>query len=672
MSSDTIPRHPSLSARAWLRPLARRPWFPALVAGTLATLLMGGQVIFDPAHVQLGSAETEAPGHLWGLWTVASGLFHHGPFVRVAAVSWPASFAAHLMDPINLLLFLPFYWLGGGGAIGASLGWNALHVGGVAIGAFGCWKLGRRIFGDHPQARWAVALLTLVFCASPYFLFVPYMGRTEYLPALLCPGHLALLHRWMRRPVGFGATKPKLEDPPPNWVGVCAGLTLGAVALGGWYLAVFVALLEIPVALWWSLGLTPRDAAHRLGLVAGLALVCLAPALWAVLAYPPDQGSLLSAQNIAIRVDQFPVDPLPALFRISQSGQGDRWMDEPGYVGVVSMVLGALGALRYRGRARGWMIIAIWMLLLAAGPFLAWSTQQATANAGQDLWPMPLYGLLTVFPPLRAMRNWSRIGVLAPLPMGVAAAFGLLALTEWYRKWRRGLIAVVLALVMADQLTYPNVYSPVRPTFRSAMPAPAKVALTHIPSGALLEFPIDIPLRMLPGPEARGMYLLWQLQQARPVSASPSTGFDAALAFSTLARQAADLQTLGVVARGGSLDPAARPSRALPQVGIVQIACAQADIPLLRKLGFTGAVLYTDRAGASDLEPLLTSVLGAPVYRKLPVVAWDLTVFPAAKSVDASAGRCTLPRLPRRISQQVGTMSRIVWQEIQEREESGT
>ncbi|MBN1334651.1 MAG: hypothetical protein JXB39_01690, partial [Deltaproteobacteria bacterium] len=326
---------------------------PAALAAAICAVLLLGPALIHPTTLALGGPLTEAPPHLWGLWTAADGVFRHGPFVRVADIAWPVGFKAHLMDPVNLLVFLPVYRLAGGGVSGAVAGWNALHLAAVIVGAFGMVRLGRRWLGASDA--WPIALMVIVFCGSPFLLNTPAMGRSEYLPAALYPLHLALLHAWMRRRPGGDPNGP--APSPSPFTGILSGLTLGGVCLGGWYLAVFAGILEILIGLWWARGLPSREAAWRLGLVAGLAAVCLVPSFLAFQAWPSSRcfPSTCSWTSVHCGQDPYPATSLRDLFRLSLGGLGLGWPDQPPYVGVLPLVLGLVGTWRRRSGALPWL-----------------------------------------------------------------------------------------------------------------------------------------------------------------------------------------------------------------------------------------------------------------------------------------------------------------------------
>lgn len=626
----------------------RRPWLPTALVGGLAALAMGGTALLNPFRAALGSGASEAPGHLFGLWATARNLLSSGPLVRMAEVGYPDHFLAHLMDPINLVVFLPFYWLFGGGALGATVAWNVLHLSSVGLGAWGCYRLARRIIGDVPALPWAAALMAAVFCMSPYMLYVPNMGRTEYLPAVLYPWHLALLHQWLRSPIGLEGGER--GEAPALKVGLAAGLVLGAAALGGWYLAVFLALAEIPIALWLARGLPWREALWRLALVAGVSLLCTMPAAWALLQFPPDQGSVLSNIQQDVTPLTFPTDPLPMLFRIREAGAPTRWMDQPAYVGVVTVLLGIFAAVQ-RPRAALWPLVLLWLLSFAPGPFLLWEQIfPSEATAAEQGTRFTGWYLLHLAPPLRAIRTWPRIAVLAALPAGVCLAAAFAVLSRRLSPGRARLLALgLLALTLLDQATYPVRFSPVRPWFDATPPPALAAGLATLPEGAILQLPVDIPLRTGGGPEERGHYMLWHLDHGRATSASPQGHMDGTLRSSTIARLAVQREVLAVSLRSGSLDPYATPRSVLPLPTDDEIACGRRDARTLKEAGFAGIVLHEDRAGASELDELIDAILGDPSFHEAPVMVWSLANIPEA---DGSVV-CARPTLPEHISKRV-------------------
>ncbi len=118
-------------------PVRGERWLPVVVGALLVVLVTWG-VLLSPWRLALGAPVSPCHDHLWGLWVTAEGLLGSGPFIRHAPdVAFPNGFSAMLYEPVNLALFLPGYWLGGGGSAGAALGWNGLHVGWLVVAVAG-------------------------------------------------------------------------------------------------------------------------------------------------------------------------------------------------------------------------------------------------------------------------------------------------------------------------------------------------------------------------------------------------------------------------------------------------------------------------------------------------------------------------------------------------------
>lgn len=586
-----------------------RPSLLPLTVGLclLLLVLVMGPVLGDPTGRLLGSPCAEAAPHLWGLWTTTEGLFTHGPFLRVDDSGFPGTFREHLMDPVNLVFFAPLYALAGGGAAGAMVGWNGLVAAWTVVGVFGAAWLGRELLPEGAGRAAAVATLVLGFAGASYTLAFPLLGRTEYLPAALVPVHLVLLRRTLR------------AEARPVRLGLAASLSLGAVALGGWYLALFVALFEVPAALILARGTHWRRSLGRLLLVAMGATACLLPAAWALHVAPPAARPV--GESLA------PPSPfedmtfaLPDALRLP----GNTVVleaEQAAYVGLVILGLAVVGAVLRRA-ARPWLATGLGLGLLAMGPFLSWD---GVAPRPEEALLLPAGVLEWILPPARAVRSWSRMGGLAPLPLAVAAAMGLQAL--WQRLPRRLAPALwgLPLLALIDQATWPrSITTDAERTFEVFMPSGFEAVLPQLPPGALLQVPLA--LDSLEGCQIFGPYLLWTRLHARAVSAVDTPARDGTLEESWLSRSLVQVQRN----RGGPGSP--RPDR----------ECAEAEAARLGALGFA-ALLHHD--GFPNAEPTLTWLersLGPPVLHEGRVRAWIL----AGREPPAEAPSCPLPRLP--------------------------
>lgn len=554
-------------------------WLPSLLIAAVVALLMAWSVLPDPTGRLIGHPDTPGLDHLWGLWVTADGLWTHGPLLRdTPGANFPHGFRALQYEAANLLLFLPGFWLGGGGAAGAALGWNLLHAGAPLVGALGCWLLGRDLVGPEP----AIAVLVAVFAASPFLLAHPAMGHSEYLPVMLWPWQIWLLRRWLRGgPVGLA---------------LLSGLLLGCMAATASYLPVFLALLSVPLAVGLVIGQPPaqRRWLHLLP-VALVALVLVLAFGWALsLPWPRGHGAFAGQATAGLR-------PAPALESVL-AGMLRLWPGEPltdmneqaAYPGLVALALGLLGAVRVRA-ARGWLALALVAFLLGAGP---------AVQAGETRLLLPA-GLLTqLLPPLGLVHWWQRMAPVAALPLGVAALHGAHQLTR--RLPWPGLVALLLAGgALADQATWPRGAVLPAPTMSMAPPSGLQPLLAQAAPGALLQVPL--PIINLPGrPVSTGPYLAWQAAHGRAVSTRQALVGDSTLQHSYLARAVANRQAHpGGGARGGSLV-------GVGPLSATERRCALADGAALHDQGFAAVVLYTDQAGAEAVARLLDDLLGEP------------------------------------------------------------
>jgi hypothetical protein len=614
-------------------PASRWPdWLPASLVLGLLVAWYGGAAWLRPTRRAIGSAWSEAPGHLWGLWTTAAGVLEHGPLVRVApGLGFPEGFEAHLVDPVNMLLYLPGYALGGGGLSGAVLGWNLLHAGAIVVGGLGCMAAARAVLGRAHGTPWSAALLTAAFCGGAFLLSHPHMGRSEYLPAVLLPWHVALLWRWVRGDAGWR-------------IGVAAGLLLGGVGLGGSYLAIFALLFELPLALGLlaMAGAERRRVLGRLALVAAVALVVTLPMVAALLMYPPPGSSpLLSAPPRPMAES----DPgtLLTMLRLGPLPDLEPLLDQPPYPGLVLLGLALVGAVLRPRRALGWLLLGLWLAVLSLGAGIA------TNRGGQPgMILLPAGWLQSLAPPLANLKTWSRLACMVPLPLGLAAIHGVQALLRRVsRSWlHAGLGFVLVAAVLADQASWPRRSSLERPVFEPAAPADLLELTAQLPPGAVIQLPLEVSI-------GKGIKLqaarshLWQLQHGRPITATPGVISDTSLRWSFLARLAVNRQ-FTEAGRGGRRGQPPLPG-ARGSLDAESLACARADAAALHAKGISALVLLEDEPAAEALYDLLEQVLGAPDHLRGDVQAWSLDGW-----ADHAGAPCELPPVPGKVHMMLG------------------
>ncbi len=612
--------------------LARMPWLPTAAVAALGVVMMIGQVALRPTQVALGADHSEGPIHLWSLWVTTQGLAENGPFLRVADIMFPHGFRAHLMDPINLVFFAPFYALAGGGPAGAALGWNVMHVAWVLVGAYGCWRLGRWISGDHVASPWATALLALVVCLGPRALDAPFSGRTELLPALLYPLHLALLAEWLRVPRGLvGAVR---APTPRLAVGVGAGLTLGLLANGGWYIAVFAALVNVGLGLWMAWGLPLKEATLRLALVTGIAGLLLIPAAMALASAPDTHGGIFSSDWSPGEITHrsYPVYGLSELFHLQRARTTAPWLDQVPYVSLLVLALGMMAAFLYRRVALGWTLVGFAALFAAMGPLFL-----VTWDEGQNLdlvtfQRSPIWVLMRAVPILTEIHSWSRMVWIAIVPLGVAASLGLLAVSAIFPRHVPHLTLGLGALIFTDHLHYPHKVTIERPVFEIGLPEPYRAAIDALPPGALIHVPFSSTLSVGGDSESPVQrYLFWQLQHGRPISASFSKAGDSARSNSF----AMSIQRRLALAKDAYLR--GRAPRALE---VDEIACARAGLTRLRQMGFAGVLVHLDLSRSATVRDDMTQILGEPAFDDGNLLIWPITEMVSPALLTLMEGAC--------------------------------
>ena len=573
----------------------------ALLLGLIA--VYGHSAWLHPTEQALGAIGSEAPGHLWGLWIVTDSLAEQGPFVRSAAgVGFPGGFTAHLMDPINLLPFGLGYLLGGGGVGGAVLGWNLLHLVAIALAGWGALRCVDLLVGRDDPARPALGLLLVAVIGGGSFLFAhPLLGRTEFLPGVLLPHLLADL-----LPGVVQGDRRRL---------LRAGLCLGAIALGGAYLAAFVGLTLLPVglALLWR---APDKGARllRLGAVAALGLLLWSPAGFALDQHPP-RGQVSIWDPTLVMRDPSPLWTLSSLVRVGPAEALLTSLDPPAYLGLVALGLALLGLLGDPRRVGPWVALSAWLTALAMGSAVVTGPGPQALTL---LLPVSLIDRLV--PALYNLKSWGRIGIFLPVPLGLAAAGGLL---RWGRRLSpRGLTLLALglsALILVDQATWPRPDTLPRPTFGARQPAALGALLDRLPPGPIIPLPFELPLGRGELLEA-GQWQLWRLQHGRPISSSPEAITDVTLRSSFTSQLLATRQLFGEHRKGRMAAMVFRPEYAEEQA-----ACARRDLPALIAQGYVAFVLWGERAGATSVRADLHRWFGAPTETEGAAEAWVLS-----------------------------------------------
>ncbi|MCB9760870.1 MAG: hypothetical protein H6739_13615 [Alphaproteobacteria bacterium] len=388
----------------------------ALAATLLSGWLLMGPVLGAMTTQVLGAYDSEAGWHIWRHAAYLRTFADPSPWIHLPEHGARNPGAANLF-PGSTLLSWPFYALAGGGLRGVALSWNALHLLALLGGALGTWASVRLWLAEDP-GRFAAGAATAIVAAGAYLQEFPDVGRLETLHQLLYPLHLAALLWTTQRPRQL---LPLLA---------CTA-SFALMAMQGGFPALFLAIIEPPVALWCLVRSDDRRwSAVALGLTAGAGALALWPWIDAHQTWP---SPALQGREGEISV---------ALAQLLPGGRDipfPRGYHVTPYPGVVALAAATAAALRDRS-SRVWLLIAILAGCFAVGPELRWTPSGplwATGPVGllRDAfdWPIPSTG-------------WSRIGTWFPTLLAMAAAPLLVG---------RPRVAVALALgACVDQLSF--------------------------------------------------------------------------------------------------------------------------------------------------------------------------------------------------------------------------
>ncbi len=531
----------------------------------------------NPGRLAFGDRVSEAPAHLWGLWTTSEHLFSSGPFFRSGELNHPGQFLSDLMDPVSLVVFTPVWLLFGAGPLGAVVGWNALHLVTVLLAGLGGWRLARRLVPDP-----AAAVICTAVCASaPYLMASAQLGRSEYLAGAWFPLHLAFLHAHL------GPDRRRQDT-----LGAIA--TLVGLAHSGWTLALWVAALEIPFSLLFARQLAdPRERLRRLAQVAVPSVLLTLPFLGAVLWLDPWWLSRLEpGHNMPVVL----VMPLQNLTRFLTQYAVGGGLEAAPYPGTIAPLLILAALWRFGRRPLPWALLALAVVLLALGPEIQIAGPTGWVWRGYA----PVAWLQAALPQINAIQNWPRIACLLGAPLGVAAAWGV-AITGRRRPRQHLLIIGVLAGgIVLDHTTWAPPHT--EPAFDLRIPQDEADALADLPDGAILELPVDND--QLPEYAVwEDFSLLWQLQHERPTSEVPSPTLSEAYHYSVLATS---------VAIG--MQP-------------IQDVCSSSEVARLRAAGFGAVVLQKRRIPLAYVETVqsgIEALLGPPRINNDRLAGWAI------------------------------------------------
>ena len=587
-------------------------WLAAIVAmGCFVAL--GEALVFGEAP---GTPSAEAPGHLWLLAQACEQIFQ-GNFIRLEleGVNHPWGSSWVMMDPINTLWGVLPYWAAGGGTQGAVWAANAVVFCNLGLAAVGGYVAGRHFGGSRAGGVLAAGAI----CLAPALLGMISTGYTEKIPVGWMALHWVALDRLLLKArVG----KPWRDRLP----GLLAAVGFGAaLCYSGWYLTVglyitsgLLCLARLSPSSGTDLRARGRVLAAGVGVAVGVFLTLL-----------PLIGAMQESSADAVPKEEMSK---------SIEAQGDRDAGLPGieqlgfelqqvlpYVGRASGELNAHWGQLPLDHFRGAWTSGVLVVLIGLGVGLGRRDRRLAGSArvvgllvvgsgllmlGDELLvggrntgiPLPVAGLVAVFPKLGMVSFWGKFSVVWAMALGLAAAVAVSGLTAAKQRFgvRLGVLCLAAELVLstgylpfAKPAQLPNSYS-------ASMPKDMAQAYTQ------LEIASDTPVLQLPlngnsASETQGgiawHYLLWQLDHGRPVATNAEAVVD---------------------------DKRPELGQRLPEF-LNGLGIENRSFETLQELGYGAVFLHLDAARSPRLQKRrLTEVLGEPHYISETLLGWTL------------------------------------------------
>ncbi len=352
--------------------------------------------------------------NLWNIWWVPHALFelHSNPF-HTSLIYYPDSptLYLHALYPLAGLISAPFQWL-----FGLVTTFNLLVILMISLSGFCAYLLGRYL----ELSQGAALLVGTIFAYSPIISSQLDQGQLEQISPLWLPLFMIFFLKALRTP-NFGRT---------FWLNCAgAGLCFLLTALTTWYYALNLVLFSAFVAVWVTiraLSISPGRLVWTFGRLGGIALLC---ALFtAPLLYPTLKEA--SSSTYALARNSSVLYNSADIVHFFRPGNSALWFTqvEPEYefqwfLGFIPLALALFAAFTDWRRARLWLALTLFFVVLALGPVLKLGLENYTSIE----W-LPT-GWLQKLPLGSIVRVPIRFVTLAMLCLGIAAAFGLDALT---------------------------------------------------------------------------------------------------------------------------------------------------------------------------------------------------------------------------------------------------
>ncbi|MDP2315012.1 MAG: hypothetical protein Q8P41_19080 [Pseudomonadota bacterium] len=375
----------------------------------------------------LGTPKGDAAKHAWNLWWTRAEVGGGASGLLTQLVNWPAGMRLYPIEPLDGLvaLLIPLEPV----ALANLLA--VVHV--ALLGACAGW-LGWLVTGSERGALTTAALAQ----GASFVAFTLHVGVGE------------LRQVWWI-PLGLACLVKAQETRAPRWfaaLGGCLAVATLACFYHGFFLATAVSLH--------ALASLRRDRALLLGYL-GAAVLAVAVVVPVVRTFAVSYGaadasagvSFLAWMTAGFAPETFPGAALD-LPDIVRSRAADRGADAlvyaytgGRYVGVVALILAALGVAAAPRRAAAWAVVAVGAVVLAMGTVVWW---------GGEVLALPIAlpmtwinrALAWVAEPLNFPVRFVSVTMVA------TAVLGGLAVTRW--RWLALLVPVALVDIAANDL----------------------------------------------------------------------------------------------------------------------------------------------------------------------------------------------------------------------------
>ena len=395
------------------------------------------------AGTALAGSSTDALLHYWNSWWVRQALSSGQSILYTRQLFYPegASLLTHNIAWLNAIIWLPLQVI-----LKDLVAYNIVFLMNLVLGGYITFLLASRLVDN----KLAAFLAGLIYMAWPYRLSQldhPNLVSTQWIPLLLLFLIVAIREgRWR--------------------YGIAAGVSIALIGYTRWQLLIPAGILVASFLLvtqreW----LTDRRRWLTLLLAGAIAALLLAPPAWLLIRQqintPDSAETLLRDSEEAVMQSDLLAFLTPApdhpLFGSRTHPAYDQYYGDrsesrrfPVYLGLVTLLLAAIGLWRRPRAGLPWLVMFLVVFLLSLGPIL-----RVNGRLFPGI-PTP-YNLLEPLFILRLLREPERFNIVLALPVAILAGFGVAAVLETLQKnsekaarWQPVLAVALGLLILFD------------------------------------------------------------------------------------------------------------------------------------------------------------------------------------------------------------------------------